>query len=477
MKKFMRFAVSTTLAMLLALSPITVLGGAGGGPVGQIPPPATPRHMGVPDVEVPNGYVAFYDFRGDVVIAQQNPTSVAVFDDGIFALMMNVGFDVLGIETIAFAQRNLSNLGWRNFGNSPITIVPAGNLFMHDVEPLVYAQPQLFITGARSFTMCRYYTGVALPRFHNANHDYGFGTQAQQEQALWDALPDDMAVAHLTVNMITANLREDMRANIDILSRIFPDAADVLNARLERVELNLDFLSDFNRGTGRNAVIIQMIGTGKTGGGTGSMSLFGYNTRWSFLYDEFGFPAAAPAGFPYTMTQFSEQAQARGISVFEAQAQALLEINPDVIFLVDRSGNTVTGYGPAYEMFTNNPHIRQTNASRDGFIFSGLPEVEWYTTVGGFNSVERMIMDVYRFMQAYEDPERNAATPTPVAPVAPASRENGIRIMMNGEILEFNADSQPFVTGGRTFLPLRALAELLGLTVEFDPETNTAILE
>jgi hypothetical protein len=52
----------------------------------------------------------------------------------------------------------------------------------------------------------------------------------------------------------------------------------------------------------------------------------------------------------------------------------------------------------------------------------------------------------------------------------------GINVMLNGEIINFSEDGRPFTMGGRTFLPLRALAELLDLPVDFDPATNTVIL-
>ena len=52
----------------------------------------------------------------------------------------------------------------------------------------------------------------------------------------------------------------------------------------------------------------------------------------------------------------------------------------------------------------------------------------------------------------------------------------GINVMLNGEMVRFDYDTRPFVMGGRTFLPLRTLAELLDLPVDFDPGTNTAIV-
>jgi len=52
----------------------------------------------------------------------------------------------------------------------------------------------------------------------------------------------------------------------------------------------------------------------------------------------------------------------------------------------------------------------------------------------------------------------------------------GINVMVNGEQAEFAEDMRPFVMDNRTFLPLRGIGELLGLPVDYDPETHTAIV-
>jgi len=52
----------------------------------------------------------------------------------------------------------------------------------------------------------------------------------------------------------------------------------------------------------------------------------------------------------------------------------------------------------------------------------------------------------------------------------------GVRVNLNGQLLQFDADSQPFTMGGRTFLPVRALADALELPVDFNPATNTVYL-
>ncbi|MCL2235725.1 MAG: ABC transporter substrate-binding protein [Defluviitaleaceae bacterium] len=52
----------------------------------------------------------------------------------------------------------------------------------------------------------------------------------------------------------------------------------------------------------------------------------------------------------------------------------------------------------------------------------------------------------------------------------------GVTINFNGEELLFDEDSQPFIQEGRTFLPVRAIAETLGFNVDFDEETGTVMI-
>jgi len=52
----------------------------------------------------------------------------------------------------------------------------------------------------------------------------------------------------------------------------------------------------------------------------------------------------------------------------------------------------------------------------------------------------------------------------------------GINVMVNGEQAEFDDDMRPFVMDNRTFLPLRGIGELLGLFVDYDADTHTAIV-
>jgi len=52
----------------------------------------------------------------------------------------------------------------------------------------------------------------------------------------------------------------------------------------------------------------------------------------------------------------------------------------------------------------------------------------------------------------------------------------GVNVVVDGVPQEFDADSQPFISDGRTFLPVRAIAETLGVDVNWDGETRTVYI-
>jgi len=52
----------------------------------------------------------------------------------------------------------------------------------------------------------------------------------------------------------------------------------------------------------------------------------------------------------------------------------------------------------------------------------------------------------------------------------------GVRINFNGQLLDFDHDMRPFVMEERTYLSVRAIAEVLDLPVDFDHDTNTVYL-
>jgi hypothetical protein len=53
----------------------------------------------------------------------------------------------------------------------------------------------------------------------------------------------------------------------------------------------------------------------------------------------------------------------------------------------------------------------------------------------------------------------------------------GVSVSLNGRQLVFAEDMRPFVMDDRTFLPLRAIGDALGLEVDYNAATHTAVLE
>jgi len=53
----------------------------------------------------------------------------------------------------------------------------------------------------------------------------------------------------------------------------------------------------------------------------------------------------------------------------------------------------------------------------------------------------------------------------------------GINVVVDGVKQNFTEDMQPFMTGGRTFLPVRGIAEALGAEVTWERETSTVYVK
>jgi len=79
--------------------------------------------------------------------------------------------------------------------------------------------------------------------------------------------------------------------------------------------------------------------------------------------------------------------------------------------------------------------------------------------------------------------EAGEPTSAPMISEAPAGPDTqtrqvvfGVAVSLDGAVIQFTEDMRPFITEGRTFLPVRAIADLAGLEVDFDGVTNTVLL-
>ena len=52
----------------------------------------------------------------------------------------------------------------------------------------------------------------------------------------------------------------------------------------------------------------------------------------------------------------------------------------------------------------------------------------------------------------------------------------GVQVSVNGQVQTFDEDMTPFIMDGRTFLPVRGIADALGVNVDFDTGANMVVL-
>lgn len=52
----------------------------------------------------------------------------------------------------------------------------------------------------------------------------------------------------------------------------------------------------------------------------------------------------------------------------------------------------------------------------------------------------------------------------------------GVGVKVDGNAVNFSADSKPFIMEGRTFLPVSAIADTLGFKVDYLPQTKTVVV-
>lgn len=53
---------------------------------------------------------------------------------------------------------------------------------------------------------------------------------------------------------------------------------------------------------------------------------------------------------------------------------------------------------------------------------------------------------------------------------------NNIKVTLDGKAIDLRGEKEPFIIDGTTYLPVRAIAEALGLDVSWDGNTNTVML-
>jgi ABC-type enterochelin transport system, periplasmic component len=184
---------------------------------------------------------------------------------------------------------------------------------------------------------------------------------------------DELSAIAPTVymDMPGATYMETFRTNMEILSTIFVDQSDKFTTEIEDIQKRIDVIKE--KSADVTALITQI--------SDGGMSVFGFGSRYSIIYTDFGFK----------LTDETIEESSHGQA---SNYEYIVEQNPKYLFVVDRSAVVSSSDGSSTaEELLNNDLINEIDAAKEGNIVY-LNSVNWYTVSGGIDSTSAMIAEV-----------------------------------------------------------------------------------
>lgn len=270
-----------------------------------------------------------------------NPKHVVVFDYGILDIIDEIGLDVLGIEKLAVVNSNLPT--YLDEYKKDIYGLAGASLFEPSFDELDLFDADLIIISGRSAWA-------------------------------YDSLKKELnGVAVISLAVDNTNYLESVLKNIDILKQIFDDLPifDTMKTELETKTEALNLQASTSN---LRSLIVMTNGTQISGYGIGS--------RFGFIHNELGF-TAADANFG------QGDANTHGDSI---SFEYISELNPDVIFVVDRTAATSTDTS---SQVLDVELVNQTNAGKNNQVIL-LDSTAWYLVSGGYNSTLTMLADAQK---------------------------------------------------------------------------------
>jgi len=272
------------------------------------------------------------DAANHTVKVPDNPRRVAVFDN---AQIDNLDALGLGERITATASSRLPH-----YLNKYSEIEVAGTLHEIDLEIAMATEPELSIVAARS---------------------------ASSFEELSKYVPT------LDFSLTKTSTFESMSYNFLELSRIF-DKEKEAETILNELEKEKNKLAQTAEESEMTALMLMY--------NEGSLSVFGKNSRFSHVYDDFGFEPA----------DNQIEASKHGM---EVSYEYLMQEEPDIIFVLDRS-SAISDNGDTSipsSSFEENPLIEETKAYKNQQIIYLTPDA-WYLSNGGVQAYQQMIEDI-----------------------------------------------------------------------------------
>lgn len=182
-----------------------------------------------------------------------------------------------------------------------------------------------------------------------------------------DALAKIAPVVYLSVD--SEKTWESTKENINTLGTIF-SAEKVATEKIATLETDIAALKEKATKSDLKSLVTLI--------NEGELSAYGENSRFGIIHNTFGFPVVDDKIEASTHGQ-------------EVSYEYVLEKNPDVIFVIDRT--KAIGGDISKNNVSENELVKETTAGKNKKIITLTPDV-WYLSGGGIECTELMMADV-----------------------------------------------------------------------------------
>lgn len=257
-----------------------------------------------------------------------NPKKAVVFDFGMLDTIRELGVDTELAVAVSSLPEYLSE-----YSNN----ASAGTLKEPDLEAIFDFEPEVIIISGR-------------------------------QSSYYDQLSE--IAPTVFVDLDSTKYMEDFEKNVRIAAQIF-DKEELVDEKMAEINKQVEEVKAIASTKEEKALILLT--------NDGSVSAYGKGSRFGIIHDLLGVKAADENIEAVTHGQ-------------EANYEYISEVNPDIIFVVDRTEATSSGT-EASNSTLDNDLVNGTNAGKNDRIVNLDAEI-WYKAGGGIYSVAEMIREV-----------------------------------------------------------------------------------
>ncbi len=276
----------------------------------------------------PQEAVKVTDSNGETVELKSHPKKVVVFDMGALDTIKELG----EADKVVGAPTKTLPSYLSSFKN----LESAGGIKEPDMEKINAMQPDLIIISGRQEDMKKELENIAPTLYLSVDN-----------KKAWESTVE----------------------NIETLGTVF-DKEDVAKEKVDELTTKREALEKTTKDSGKKGLMSLV--------NEGSLSVFGPESRFCIIYEGFGVIPADEAIEPSPHGQ-------------EVSYEYVLEKNPDILFVVDRT--KAIGGDDSKNNVADNALVKETTAGKEGKVISLTPDV-WYLAGGGIKATQMMMEDV-----------------------------------------------------------------------------------